>query len=206
MEIIDIERVVEVCSKFLENPTDKKNLDEFSNLKKDLVIKSYIPIEEKVTTLFKMSLDADKPVNIPASIFTVGAEVVSLFDGLLSYTNINIDFADSFKTYENYDLIYSSGLADYILEFCQKDYGRLIHMFERTISYENLQDLVETMSNLDTKEIAKLTNSFNNFKNEDSQKFKDFADILRMTDSNLTSLKDALEEDALDEALGAHKE
>lgn len=100
MEIIDIERVVEVCSKFLENPTDKKNLDEFSNLKKDLVIKSYIPIEEKVTTLFKMSLDADKPVNIPASIFTVGAEVVSLFDGLLSYTNINIDFADSFKTYE----------------------------------------------------------------------------------------------------------
>lgn len=206
MESLNIERVVEVCSKYLENPIDENNTKLFTELKKDLIIKSYIPVSEKVMILFKMSVDADKPVNIPSSIFTVGAEVVCLFDALFAYTNIGIDFDDSFKTYENYDLIYSSGLADYILEFCHRDYDRLVHMFERTISYENLQDLTETLSKLDTKEIAKLTNSFKSFKDENPQKFKDMADILRLNDDSLVGIKEAFEEDALDKALSKNKE
>ena len=66
MESLNIERVVEGCSKYLENPIDENNGKLFTELKKDLVVRSYIPVSEKVMILFKMSVDADKPVNIPS--------------------------------------------------------------------------------------------------------------------------------------------
>ena len=48
--------------------------------------------------------------------------------------------------------------------------------------------------------------NFKSFKEEDPQKFKDMADILRFNDNSLVGIKEAFEEDALDKALNKNKE
>ena len=100
-----------------------------------LVIRAYLPMQDKVVALVRMIIDSDKDIDVPETFFTAGLEIACCFDGLLSYVNIEPEVNIEIKNYENYDLIYQSGLADYILEFCGKDYDRLVRMMERTLSH-----------------------------------------------------------------------
>ena len=90
-------------------------------------------MQEKVITIVRIVLDSDKDYDIPATFFMAGVEIASLFDGLISYTNLEQNLTIDDKNYENYDLLYQSGFADYILQFCQRDYDRLVHMIERCL-------------------------------------------------------------------------
>lgn len=50
---------------------------------------------------------------------------------------ININIKDEEKTSTNYDLIFSSGLFDIVMETCKNDYDRFIQIIDRMIGIED---------------------------------------------------------------------
>lgn len=200
-----LQEVLKVCEDFISNSEDKNVLETYNDMLKNLVIRSYLPMQEKVIALVRMIIDSDKDIDVPATFFTAGLEIACCFDGLLSYTNIETEVNVEIKNYENYDLIYQSGLADYILQYCEKDYDRLVRMMEHTLSYENLNELVESIREVDFGKLSEVTATIKNMKSEiDPEVIKNMADIMRLNDPNLTRLNDTLNSDAADKAVEKH--
>ena len=72
-------------------------------------------------------------------------------------------------------------------------------MMERTLSFENLTDLTNSMREMNVGALDNLTNELKNCtKNLDPSLLKDMADIMRYNDSNLNRLKEVLETESLD--------
>ena len=196
-----LQEILDICDQFTKHPEDETVVKAYNDMLQNLVIRAYLPMQEKVVALVRMVMDSDKDIDVPEAFFTAGLEIACCFDGLLSYVNIEPEVNPDIKSYENYDLIYQSGLADYILEYCGKDYERLVRMMERTLSYENLTDLVQSMREMDTGSLRELVNNLRNMKDEiDPEVIKNIADIARMNDPALNDLKDTIDNEAVDKA------
>ena len=196
-----LQEILDICDQFTKHPEDETAVKAYNDMLQNLVIRAYLPMQEKVVALVRMVMDSDKDIDVPEAFFTAGLEIACCFDGLLSYVNIEPEVNPHIKSYENYDLIYQSGLADYILEYCGKDYERLVRMMERTLSYENLTDLVQSMREMDTGSLRELVNNLRNMKDEiDPEVIKNIADIARMNDPALNDLKDTIDNEAVDKA------
>ena len=196
-----LQEILDICDQFTKHPEDETAVKAYNDMLQNLVIRAYLPMQEKVVALVRMVMDSDKDIDVPEAFFTAGLEIACCFDGLLSYVNIEPEVNPDIKSYENHDLIYQSGLADYILEYCGKDYERLVRMMERTLSYENLTDLVQSMREMDTGSLRELVNNLRNMKDEiDPEVIKNIADIARMNDPALNDLKDTIDNEAVDKA------
>ena len=196
-----LQEILDICDQFTKHPEDETAVKAYNDMLQNLVIRAYLPMQEKVVALVRMVMDSDKDIDVPEAFFTAGLEIACCFDGLLSYVNIEPEVNPDIKSYENYDLIYQSGLADYILKYCGKDYERLVRMMERTLSYENLTDLVQSMREMDTGSLRELVNNLRNMKDEiDPEVIKNIADITRMNDPALNDLKDTIDNEAVDKA------
>ena len=196
-----LQEILDICDQFTKHPEDETAVKAYNDMLRNLVIRAYLPMQEKVVALVRMVMDSDKDIDVPEAFFTAGLEIACCFDGLLSYVNIEPEVNPDIKSYENYDLIYQSGLADYILEYCGKDYERLVRMMERTLSYENLTDLVQSMREMETGSLRELVNTLRNMKDEiDPEVIKNIADIARMNDPALNDLKDTIDNEAVDKA------
>lgn len=196
-----LQEILDICDQFTKHPEDETAVKAYNDMLQNLVIRACLPMQEKVVALVRMVMDSDKDIDVPKAFFTAGLEIACCFDGLLSYVNIEPEVNPDIKSYENYDLIYQSGLADYILEYCGKDYERLVRMMERTFSYENLTDLVQSMREMDTGSLRELVNTLRNMKDEiDPEVIKNIADIARMNDPALNDLKDTIDNEAVDKA------
>lgn len=198
MEQIAFLDVIQVCQGFIENPS-AENADKLEQLKLKMVIRTYLPMQEKVVTLYRITMDADKSTELASSVFTAGLEMAFAFTGLLSYTNIdNLSIPKELKIYECYDALYQSGLADYILSFCEKDYERLTKMMDRTISYENILELLDTMNQIQPDVIRESLEEFKKFRESATpEMLRDMADIMRFNDPHLYEIKERVVDDAL---------
>lgn len=202
-----LQEILKVCEDFISSPEDKEILESYNKMLQELTIKTYMPMQEKVIALVRMTIDSDKDRDIDESFFTAGVELAACFDGLLSYiTNLEQEVNLEIKNYENYDLIYQSGLADYILQYCEKDYQRLIKMFERTFNYMNLNELISSMESMDTGSLKALTTTIKGLKDEiDPKIISDLADIMRYNDSNFVAIKENIVDGAMDDLDKVHK-
>lgn len=63
-------------------------------------------------------------------------ETERLFNSLFSYIKIKV--SKSNKTFDNYDLVFKSGLYDYIMKFCESDYKRFLDIFDRVSGINTL--------------------------------------------------------------------
>lgn len=197
-----LNEIINICKDFIDKPNDEKATSAYNNLLQNIVVRAYIPMQEKVIALVRMTIDSEKDEDIPASMFTAGLEIACLFDGLLSYTNIDPEVNIKVKTYENYDILYQSGFADYVLGFCERDYDRLVRMMERTFSFENLLQLIDGMKQLDTGALAELKVVIQNATKEaDPEMIKNLTEFVKLNDPYLVSLKEKIESDAMEEAL-----
>lgn len=202
-----LKEVLAVCDKFIKAPEDETTLKEYNDMLQRLTIRAYLPMQEKVVALVRMIIDGDKDLDVPASMFTASLEIACLFDGLLSYVNIEPEVDIEIKNYENYDLLYQSGFADYVLGFCENDYERLVRMMERTFSFQNLTELTDSMRELDTGKLVELKVAIQDaIKSADPEMVKNLADIMRSNDPNLERLKRQIDENAVDEAFKKKEE
>lgn len=197
MEKIKFEEVISACSKFIESSGKEKSL---MDLESRLVIRSYLEMSEKAVCITRSFIDADKDVSIPSVFVAIGFDLAYLFDCLLAYTNIDVDaMVDGDKIYENYDLIYQSGLADYIIGYCEKDYNRLVRMVERSLSIEHISSLLSSLENIDGEAIDDLTRSIVDLKtNGDKEMIHDMATIAKASDPEFAGLKEKVSDEVLD--------
>ncbi len=202
-----LKEILNVCDAFVKKPEDEAAVKAYNDMLQGLVIRAYLPMQEKVIALVRMIMDSDKDIDVPETFFTAGLEIACCFDGLLSYVNIDPEVNLEIKNYENYDLIYQSGLADYILEYCGKDYERLVRMMERTLSYQNLTELIQSIREINVGGLSEATEKIREIKDEiDPEVIKNIADIARMNDPALNNLKDTIDNEAVDKAFGKKTE
>ena len=198
-----LQEILNICDAFVKNPEDEATVKAYNDMLQSLVIRAYLPMQDKVVALVRMIIDSDKDIDVPETFFTAGLEIACCFDGLLSYVTIEPAVNIEIKNYENYDLIYQSGLADYILEFCGKDYDRLVRMMERTLSYQNRMELVQSIKEVDVGSLSEVTEKIRGMKDEiDPEVIKNIADIARMNNPALNNLKDTIDNEAVDKAFG----
>lgn len=196
-----LKEILNICGAFVKNPEDEATVKAYNDMLKGLIIRAYLPMQEKVIALVRMIMDSDKDIDVPETFFTAGLEIACCFDGLLSYVNIDPEVNLEIKNYENYDLIYQSGLADYILEYCGKDYERLVRMMERTLSYQNLTELIQSIREINVGGLSEAAEKIREIKDEiDPEVIKNIADIARMNDPALNDLKDTIDNEAVDKA------
>lgn len=194
-----LKEILNVCDAFVKKPEDEATVKAYNDMLKGLIIRAYLPMQEKVIALVRMIMDSDKDIDVPETFFTAGLEIACCFDGLLSYVNIDPEVNLEIKNYENYDLIYQSGLADYILEYCGKDYERLVRMMERTLSYQNLTELIQSIREINVGGLSEAAEKIREIKDEiDPEVIKNIADIARMNDPALNNLKDTIDNEAVD--------
>ena len=194
-----LKEILNICDAFVKNPEDEATVKAYNDMLKGLIIRAYLPMQEKVIALVRMIMDSDKDIDVPETFFTAGLEIACCFDGLLSYVNIDPEVNLEIKNYENYDLIYQSGLADYILEYCGKDYERLVCMMERTLSYQNLTELIQSIREINVGGLSEAAEKIREIKDEiDPEVIKNIADIARMNDPALNNLKDTINNEAVD--------
>ena len=72
---------------------------------------------------------------------------------------------------------------------------------ERTLSYQNLMELVQSIREVDVGSLSEVTEKIRGMKDEiDPEIIKNIADIARMNDPALNNLKDTIDNEAVDKA------
>ena len=198
-KIYEIHEVLAAAAEWAQDPENADAAEVLENIKNSLVIKDYMPLKQKELCLNKMLMDIYVEKD-SADSFSIGTEIAMLFDCLLGYiVNLNQDIDTLFKDAEFYDLLYISGIADYILGFCQTDYNRLEKMAEKMISYDNLKDLVETIDMASPDAVKELTEEFKKFRTDTKpDMLKHLGDIMAGNDPLLARTKKTMEDGAFD--------
>lgn len=121
-------------------------------------IRRYIPILEKGDIarnyLFKvnsMNLDLMDPVTK-----VIESEMLWRFNVLLEFTNIKID--DDDITFENYDILSSSGIFDHIKEECGLDFTKMEKFIMETMTFSRndfMSDMLKSANGDSLKESLK---------------------------------------------------
>lgn len=196
-KIYEIHEVLAAAAEWAQNPENADAAEVLENIKNSLVIKDYMPLKQKELCLNKMLMDIYIEKD-NADAFSIGTETAMLFDCLLGYVvNLDQDIDTLFKDVEFYDLLYISGIADYILGFCQIDYNRLEKMAERMISYDNLKNLVEVIDMASPDTVKELTEEFKKFRTDTKpDMLKHLSDIMAGNDPLLTRTKKTMEDGA----------
>ena len=198
IETISFLEMFETCVNFVNDPNDAEKGKAMDDLKKKIVIRGFLPMQEKVVLLYKILMSADKPFDLAAPAFTSGLEIAMVVDGLLAYTNVEHEIPQQVKIYEVYDVLYQSGLADFIIGYCRHDHDRLQTMLDRSFAISNLRELVDTLENMSIDSIRESLDEFKKFYSTvDPVMVKNIADIVRYNDPTLYQVK----EDVIDKAL-----
>lgn len=196
-KIYEIHEVLAAAAEWAQNPENTDAVEALENIKNSLVIKDYMPLKQKELCLNKMLIDIYVEKD-SADAFSVGTEIAMLFDCLLGYVvNLNQDIDTLFKDTEFYDLLYISGIVNYILGFCQTDYNKLEKMADRMISYDNLKDLIETFDMASPDSVKELTEEFKRFRTDTKpDMLKHLGDIMAGNDPLLARTKKTMEDGA----------
>ena len=134
-EKVDILDLLDAAAEFLSNPTDEQTYSRFNQMKANLVIRTFLPIEQKRTVMLKTLYDLN--VNdMGGENVAVALEISLTFNGLFAYVvHVDYDISDVLKDEAFYDVFWVSGLGDYILGFCEKDFNRLKNMVTSMVSF-----------------------------------------------------------------------
>lgn len=129
-----------------------------NNFADKVKIRRYIPILEKGDIarnyLFKvnsMNLDLMDPVTK-----VIESEMLWRFNVLLEFTNIKID--DDDITFENYDILSSSGIFDHIKEECGLDFTKMEKFIMETMTFSRndfMSDMLKSANGDNLKESLK---------------------------------------------------
>lgn len=112
--------------------------------------RNYIPIEEKseiVNNLIMKTFEYDFNY---ISMFSIDIEMDKFFYGLLKYTNISIADNEHLITSKTYDIL-SVTFGKIIYELVKEDYNNLISLYDETINFKNIMNLMDRFNVLDTK-------------------------------------------------------
>ena len=152
-EKINFEELIAFLKKYIKGEYSE---EAYENLLKKLNIKPYLKMENKAQLLISILIDIKYSNNFVSEIATVDLEMKKLFKGLLAYTDVDTFFINyATLDFEDFDVLYLSGLVDDILKVCEKDYERLDKMIRQAVSFEGIVEANTLMANIQPKEMDK---------------------------------------------------
>lgn len=194
MEYIELSTILAACNEFLLDPTDEDAIAEMNEIQSALIIRPHLPLSQRQIVLLKVLMDIRVPEEATITDISDALELSLTFNGLLAYTNINPDVVQNYKNPIMYDLLWMSGLCDFILERCHNDFERLEKQVYSMISFDNLRMLIENLAQLDIGNIEELTREFKEFTfKANPETIKDLAEISRFNDPFIKDFKEGME-------------
>lgn len=195
---LNIYDLIKAALDFIKAPDSQEAVEEVEWVKSKMIIKEYMPLRQKEVLLMKALFDMQNIDEAPYH-FTTAKEIALLFDCLLPYvTNLDPDIGPLIKDYDTFDIIFSSGIAQHILDHCEKDYTRIRDMFDSTINFSNIQKMLIEINNFSPESVDRMTRSFEEFVEAgDSKLFEKVSEILASNDSLYTQIKEKVQESAL---------
>ena len=178
---ITLEEIVKFLEKYLKKETSNEAFDLFIQ---KLNIKSYLPLERKSQILISIIMNVVYTEGFVSELATIDLELRKLFRCLLAYTDMDMNSVDAYPIdFSTYDIFIESGLYDYILSICEKDYKRLEALLTQALSFESVMQVSMNMAQmnpeqmaLDMKEAKKFMDGFS------SQDLEHLSNIATLTD------------------------
>lgn len=112
-------------------------------VKENMTINKYIPLIDKYAdakiiskVILDIAEDTNYKDNFETNFIYMKYDIYSTMTILSRY--INIEITDEEKTVTNYDKIFSSGLFDIVMEYCEKDFNRFVEIIDRIVGIDDL--------------------------------------------------------------------
>lgn len=186
-----LESLVKTAVNYVQGKVTAEELDE---LGKKLTIRSYMPILDKLrymmTIVFRMNADDNENEEVKI----VVREKELFFEVLLGgYAMVNVNNSE-LRTYETYDLLYPI-FAPYILQYCEKDYNKLVEMLHESLNIYNLKDFVSALDGIDYQTLQKAAEESEKYAKmlmESEKLIADLKDLYGMSHPAVKELNDAI--------------
>ena len=182
---VTLEDVLNICVKYLDRQIDQNELQKWFS--EHIVIHLYLPIETKFL-LINQILYNEKFYSIDdSSLQAIELETKKFWIIALSYTNIQTNEYEELENFNTYDIMFAV-MGDWLLSQIKLDYERTVDILENTININNINNLIETLGNLDTAKLneytAEIQKQLQYFQNNKEQ-LKDLTDIVRFNQPSL---------------------
>lgn len=197
-EKIRLSAFVVAATDFNADPSDA-NAQRVQSLMEGIQVREYIPLKEKelITAGVIRALSPDFD-----AVGTAGfLEILKIQSGLLAYcVNLENDVGTISHSFALYDLYHRTGLVDYIVSKCEKDYGRLCHMIDEALNFSNIYRLIESAQLFDDESYGEWTELLAKVKDTlSSAEVKDFLSAMSSETPEGKELLTALSESSFDQ-------
>lgn len=197
-EKIKLYDMLKVCSEYLTEPENEEKIKAYNDMMAKLVIRDYVPLQQKELLLRKALMDI-RMVEDTAYHFTAASEIALVFDILLFYVvNLDVDSVETiYKDYDYLDLLEFAGVCDTIKQYAGKDYDKCVKMFDRTVSYDNVTNLIKEVNSASPEKLDSVTDELKRFRATlTPEMLKTIGDIYAHSDPLINTVKNAVEETA----------
>ena len=193
-----IYEILAAAAEWLNDQEDEEKALKFNEIQRGLIIRDYMPLGQKELVMRKALIDMRSDEQVLPYTASVLYEIALLFDCLLAYVvNLDPNIDNIYKDASFYDILKLSGIIDYILSFCEKDYASLRRMADRMISFDNLNELTKNIELASPEQIQSLTEEFKRFTTDTNpEMLKHIGEIMAANDPLLTNIKKNIEDEA----------
>lgn len=178
---ITLEEIVKFLDKYIKKETSEEAYKLFIN---KLNIKPYLPLEQKAQILISIVMNLVYTEGFVSELAAVDLELRKLFRCLLAYTDMDMNSVDLYPIdFATYDMFIESGLYDYILSICEKDYKRLEQLLAQALSFESIMQASMNFAQMNPEEMSNQIKASEKFmEGFTTQDLEHLANIATLTD------------------------
>ena len=188
---IKLSEVIEICNDIIDGKYTTQ--DEITEVLDNIKVVSYITLMEKYEILLNV-LYAPGYFEEGIEQKAMYLETAKLWNGLFSYTNVDVKTEPHLKTMQNYDLIMSV-IGDILISLCYNDYNRLCTMIDTCISFEHVLSVSDKLTEIDVSKLGEYTEDTKkliDYVQTHKQEFELLQSIVEFNDPQLKELKDEM--------------
>lgn len=188
---LKLSEVIEICNDIIGGKYTTQ--DEITEVLDNIRVVNYITLMEKYEILLNV-LYAPGYFEEGIEQKAMYLETAKLWNGLFSYTNVDVKTEPHLKTMQNYDLIMSV-IGDILISLCYNDYNRLCTMIDTCISFEHVLSVSDKLTEIDVDKLGKYTEDTKNiidYVQTHKKEFELLQSIVEFNDPQLKELKDEM--------------
>lgn len=193
---IKLSEVIEICNDIVDGKYTTQ--DEITEVLDKIRVVNYITLMEKYEILLNI-LYAPAYFDEGIEQKAMYLETAKLWNGLFTYTNVDVKTEPHLKTMQNYDLIMSV-IGDILISLCYNDYNRLCTMIDTCISFEHVLSVSDKLTEIDVNKLGEYTEDTKNiidYVQTHKKEFELLQNIVEFNDPQLKELKDEINKAAV---------
>ena len=193
---LKLSEVIEICNNIVDGKYSTE--EEITEVLDKIKVVNYITLMQKYEILLNI-LYAPSYFDDGIEQKAMYLETAKLWQGLFSYTNVDIKSEPHLKIMQNYDLIMSV-IGDILISLCYNDYNRLCTMIDTCISFEHVLSVTDKLTEINVDQLGTYTNDTKELIDYIQTHKKDFEvlqNIIEFNDPQLKELKDEINKAAI---------